>query len=86
MLALQSPKETSLWKSAPIACNSTSGELGGKIAAFFQGSTRAAGNVQTDYKMYDVNGVETKVSADAKKYVYTITMLKRISGSSFTAY
>jgi len=35
VLALQSPKETALWKSAPIACNSTSGELGGKIAAFF---------------------------------------------------
>ena len=86
VLALQSPKETTVWKSAAILCNEPSNTFGGKIAAFFQGHTRAHGNMAVDFKMYDASDAVTTNTANAKKYVYTVTLMKRITSTSFTSF
>lgn len=86
VLALQSPLENTLWKSAAIKCNEPGNTFGGIIQSFFQGSTRLAGNIQTDFVMYDVNNVKTTNTALAKKYVYTITSLKRSAQATFVSH
>jgi hypothetical protein len=85
-LSLQSPMETTLWKSAAIKCNEPSNTFGGIIAAFFQGSTRLGGDTQTDLLMYDAAGIKTSTASLAKKYVYTMTTKKRSAASTFSSY
>lgn len=86
VLALQSPKETTLWKSASILCNEPSNTFGGKIAAFFQGSTRLGGNMQVSFKMYDAADVAVTDTTKAIKYVYTINSMKRSAQPTFSAF
>ena len=39
-----------------------------------------------DFVMYDANNVVTTNIALAKKYIYTVTLMKRINSTSFTSY
>ena len=42
--------------------------------------------MQVDLAMYDSANVITTVAANAKKYIYTISLMKRITGVSFSSY
>ena len=42
--------------------------------------------MQVNLDMYDSANVKTTVVANAKKYVYTIILMKRINGVSFSSY
>jgi hypothetical protein len=39
-----------------------------------------------DFKMYDASDAVTTNTANAKKYVYTVTLMKRITSTSFTSF
>jgi hypothetical protein len=84
-LSMKSPKQTTAFITDAIACNVVSGTLESRLNAFFNSSARAGSVCKVTRTMYDANGAVTTTTASAKKYVYTIKLVKRIDGFSFTA-
>jgi hypothetical protein len=54
------------------------------IDGFFSHRDRAQSGIRVERTGYDASGVETDVAADVTRYVYTVTLLKRVSANSFT--
>jgi hypothetical protein len=82
---LQSPKETKTWASGKINCNSNAGQMKSSIQGFFTNSKRTGSNISVSLVMTDSAGVITTNSALSKKNVYTVKLMKRIKGFSFTS-
>lgn len=62
----------------PIAANASSTNFGNAVAAFYG----YYGSVSVVRTMYDTNGVVTTTLASATKLVYTLSLLKSITGYS----
>lgn len=54
------------------------------IRQFFTDGNRASSNIHVTRAMLDADGVVTTDAAAAKKYVYTVKLIRRITGTSFT--
>lgn len=54
------------------------------LYGFFSASTRTASDISVTLVMYDGSNVVTTNAALAKKYIYTVKLMKRITGFSFT--
>jgi len=83
-LSMKSPKETKAWLSGEIPCNAHPDLLRDHLNQFFASHLRANSPVSVKLEMYDQAGVLTTTSNLAKKYVYTIRLMRRITGFSFT--
>jgi hypothetical protein len=83
-LSMKSPKETKAWLSSEIPCNASAGHMRDYLNPFFSSHLRANSGISVKLEMYDQAGVLTTTSNLAKKYVYTIRLMRRITGFSFT--
>jgi hypothetical protein len=83
-LSMKSPKETTAWLSDEIACNASAWTMRDRLWDFFASNKRAHSHIAVTLVMYDAAGVVTTTSNLAKKYVYTIKLIRRITGFSFT--
>lgn len=84
-LTLKSPLETTSWTSLAISCNLTAGQMRDQLYPFFAASIRTYSDIVVNLIKYDSAGAVTTDNTKAQKYIYTIYLLKRIKGSSFTS-
>ena len=83
-LSLRSPLESKDWESGEIACNSSADTMKWALYGFFADWQRAGSDITVTLAMFDAKGLATTVVANATKYVYTVILMRRISGYSFT--
>ena len=83
-LTMKSPKETTAWISNAINSNTSAAALRTELYNYFSANSRTGSDIGVNLVMYDAANAVTTVAANAKKYIYTIKLVKRITGSSFT--
>lgn len=84
-LSMKSPKETTSWLSGEITANTSADGMRSGLIGFYNNGARANSNIAVTRTMYDAGGLETTVLADAKKFIYKVKVVRRITGYSFTA-
>ena len=67
-----------------VPCNASADQMKNLIKGYFE--TKYGSWIWVVRTMYDAAGVLTENAALSKKNVYTVSLTKRISGTSFTAF
>jgi hypothetical protein len=83
-MSMKSPKETTSWLSGEITCNTSADGMRSALIGFYNNGARANSNISVARTMLDASDVLTTDTAAAKKYVYTIKVIRRITGTSFS--
>jgi len=71
------------WKSNDITDNCSASTMRSKLYGYYRSTWGS--DISVTMTMYDDGDVETADSSLAAKYVYSVTVLKRITGTSFSS-
>ena len=75
--------EDMFWKTDEIADDCSASSMRNRIKDYF--SDKWGSDISVTAVDYDINDVETEDSSAVMKTIYTVTLLKRINGPSFSS-